>query len=436
MNAQIGFKEVQAYAQTHNVDFKTAAKRLGLSEKDAKQLEDSMNGGANWGKIMDELSFNPKRAEEYRAEAKAKQEKDVKDHPENYQPHKFEMRSGRYIVYQKDTETGKDTYKFYAKDGTEMKEADFKKEERMQNVAFSYDPKNKALHTRNEGQTLSFDGVGNTLKSLAAITFGLFASCSSGDEVYNEEINFNNTVNVTIPKNDQTALINAMKEGFEALQAEMKKLGYTVEKYGDQIVELLVQNNNKLDGISNELKNNGEQNEKIIEILTNINNTVSELKGITAGISADIQVNGQSVKTQLDAILKAIDSNNLSLGGLNDQMAKLQDLLKQVISNQEVSLIFQENSNMNEKKILDAINNIKYADESKQLATIVDILKEIKGITQNIDNKLDAIQNTVTEIKNKFGDDKIAAALDKLMEMVQANNDKADVTNDAFEKAG
>ncbi len=451
MNAQVGFKEVQAYAQTHNVDFKTAAKQLGLSEKDAKMLEESMNGGANWGKIMDEVTFNPQKADVYKAEAKAKQEEDVKNHPEKYEPKTHKRPSGNYIVYQKDPETGKDTFKFYAADGTRMKEADFKKQEKMEDVvSFAYNPRTNSFETTKEGQTLRFTDengkfdLAETGKSLGKIAFGmtlgLFASCSPGDdsmEVIDNsiiDVDSKTDVTVTISSADQKALIEAMNKGFEALLAKINELGLSMKEYGDQIVALLVQNNKKLDGIANELKNNGEQNNEIIKILTNINNTVSTLKDLTAGISADIKINGQSVKTQLDAILNAINSNNLNLGGLNEQMDKLQDLLKEVINNQETSLVFQENSNMNEETIINLIKGLQSADESKQLETIIDILKDIKGITQNIDNKLDAIQNTVTEIKNKFGDDGIAASLDKLIELIQANNDKADVTNELLKK--
>lgn len=377
MNAQVGFKEVQAYAQTHNVDFKTAAKQLGLSEKDAKMLEESMNGGANWGKIMDEVTFNPQKADVYKAEAKAKQQEDVKNHPE--------------------------------------------KNEKQENKDF--------FNFTDANGNFSFAETGKTLIKTALLPLAILGGCSDDHmEVTDNskvDVDSKTDVTVTISSADQKALIEAMNKGFEALLAKINELGLSMKEYGDQIVALLVQNNKKLDGIANELKNNGEQNDEIIKILTNINNTVSNLKDLTAGISADIKVNGQSVKTQLDSILNAINSNNLNLGGLNDQMAKLQDLLREVINNQETSLVFQENSNMNEKKILDAINNIKYADESKQLATIVDILKDIKGITLSIEGKLDAIQNVISDAGDNGKE--IKALLDKVLEKLDTmdENQKA-----------
>ena len=39
MMSKVGFNEVQAYAQTHSVDFKTAAQKLGLTKSEAEALE-------------------------------------------------------------------------------------------------------------------------------------------------------------------------------------------------------------------------------------------------------------------------------------------------------------------------------------------------------------------------------------------------------------
>lgn len=431
MNAKVGFKEVQAYAQTHNVDFKTAAKQLGLSAQDAAKLEQAFNGGANWGQVMDEVTFHPEKAEQYIAEVKEKQAQDVKDHPEKYQPKRFNMRSGRYVVYQKDTQTGKATYKYYAQDGTQMKEADFKKQEYMGDRVFVYDEGSNKLFEQNkkddkpffnftdENGNFSFKETAFTAVKTVLAPLGLLTSCS-GDEVINnyDEVNFNNNITVTIPKNDQQAIIDAMNKGFKALQEELKNLGYTVEKYGDQIVQLLVDNNKNLVNIKNELTNQGTKNDEIIKMLTNINNTVSTLTEITAGISGDVKVNGESVKGQLDAILKAINSNSLSVDGLAAQMDKIQELLKQVINNQDTSLIFQENSNINEKKILDAIENLKYADENKQLAGILEILKDIKGIANSIDSKLDTVINN---LEKQFGND---GDIKKLLEKIQKDAEK------------
>lgn len=441
MDAKVGFKEVQAYAQANNVDFKTAAKQLGLSEADAAKLQFGFNGGANWGNIGDALEFDPQKFEQYKAEAEAKQAKDVKEHPEKYQAKKFEMKSGRYVVYQKDTKTGKDTYKYYAKDGTQLKESYFKKQERLEGKEFTYDEKAGRLFAQNQKDDKPFfnftDEKGDFSLGETALTvvktvlapLGLLASCSEGDDVINsyEETNFNNNITITIPKNDQKALIDAMKEGFESLKAEMEKLGYTVEKYGEQIVALLVQNNSKLDNISKEMEKQGFKTDEIIQLLTNINNTVSTLTELTAGISNDVKVNGQSVKEQLNAILNAINSSSLTVNGLVGQMDAIQDLLKNIINNQEISLIFEENSNINEKKILDAIENLKYKDENDQLAGLLEILKEIKGIASSIDSKLDKV---IEGLEKQYGNDaEVKALLEKILSEAEKNNANTETTN-------
>ncbi len=78
MNNQVSFREVQVYAQKHNIDFNTAAKELGLTEAQARELASGMTGDANWGKVMDEVTFNPEKADEYKAAAERMAEAEKK----------------------------------------------------------------------------------------------------------------------------------------------------------------------------------------------------------------------------------------------------------------------------------------------------------------------------------------------------------------------
>ena len=78
MNKQVSFREVQVYAQKHNIDFNTAAKELGLTEAQARELASGMTGDANWGKVMDEVTFNPEKADEYKAAAERMAEAEKK----------------------------------------------------------------------------------------------------------------------------------------------------------------------------------------------------------------------------------------------------------------------------------------------------------------------------------------------------------------------
>ena len=266
-------------------------------------------------------------------------------------------------------------------------------------------------------------GSGFGVALLGAAAAGLLSSCSNGIDVDQE-------VQVTV-KTDQSAILAAMQKGFDELLKEIQKQGATL----DEVIKILVQQNTNLKTIADELKAQGETQKEILQILTNLNNTVTTISNLTNKISNDVEVNGESVKEQLNEILKALKNNNLKVADLSDQLQNLQDLLNEVLVNQEISISLQGDQYKTTQDILNKLNDIKFADENTQLAALLEILNEIKGITTNIDNKLGDIQNTVNDIKNNIpNNDKIEAALQKIMEMLQKNNDKADITNSLLQK--
>lgn len=59
---------------------------------------------------------------------------------------------------------------------------------------------------------------------------------------------------------------------------------------------MLTQNNSYLKGIAEELKNQGEQQDEIIKILTNINSTCDTIKELIEATNENITVNGESIK--------------------------------------------------------------------------------------------------------------------------------------------
>ena len=123
MNAKVGFKEVQAYAQANNVDFKTAAKKMGLSAQEAEALE---KFGGDPGAPVDGFQRKPSRS--------------------------FTLKSGRKVNVYKDAQ-GKNTYEYVAADGTKLKEEYFLKKEGMTGRHFAIDSKGRLVTVKNETQT-------------------------------------------------------------------------------------------------------------------------------------------------------------------------------------------------------------------------------------------------------------------------------------------
>ena len=143
------------------------------------------------------------------------------------------------------------------------------------------------------------------------------------------EINNNNNVTINLSIDDQQALIEAFKEGIDALLKKIDELGLKIDTYGDQIIKLLTQNNSYLKGIAEELKNQGEQQDEIIKILTNINSTCDTIKELIEATNENITVNGESIKGQLTEILNAIKNGQ---AGSTEQLNIYMEQLKENIN--------------------------------------------------------------------------------------------------------
>ena len=273
-------------------------------------------------------------------------------------------------------------------------------------------------------------------KPAVALGIGAAAltSCSEGDEPILGDINNTNnaTVNITIPASDQKALIEASKEGFSAILKKMDKLGLTMEKYGDQIVKLLTQNNTYLTGIYKEMTDNNEKTDKIVEMLSNITGTVDTISALIEATNENIVVNGQNVKSQLTAILNAIKGGQAnSEAKLDAYMEQLKGLLQTVIKQQGDQIEIDKDSNTTLKDILAKLDNVGGTTDQK-LAAILAVLGDIKSIGNEINNKLDAIVNKFEAL---FPDNKaIKASLEKIEKYLEQNNAKTDVTNDLLKK--
>ena len=282
-----------------------------------------------------------------------------------------------------------------------------------------------------KGLSLGKVAASAAVLGIAATTL---TSCSEGDEPVLGDINNTNnaTVNITISASDQKALIAAWKEGYQALLDKMNDLGLTMEKYGDQIVKLLTQNNTYLTGIYKEMTANNEKTDKIIEMLSNITGTVETISALIEATNENITVNGQNVKSQLTAILNAIKGGQAnSEAKLDAYMEQLKGLLQTVIQQQGDQIEIDKDSNTTLKDILAKLDKVGGTTEQK-LAAILAVLGDIKSIGNEINGKLDKIIN---KFENAFPDNKvIKAALEKIEKYLEQNNNKTDVTNSLLEK--
>lgn len=281
------------------------------------------------------------------------------------------------------------------------------------------------------GGALCLTGVGSGFGAAmiaAGAAMGL-ASCSSEDDIpIPPEINNNNNVTINISIDDQQALIDAFKEGIDALMKKIDELGLKIDTYGDQIIKLLTQNNTYLKNIANELTNQGQKQDEIITILTNINSTCDTIKELIEATNENITVNGESIKGQLTEILNAIKGGQASsMEQLDKYMEELKALLQTVIQQQGENIEIDKDSNLTLKDILAKLDNLQGVGTDEKLAAILEILKNIESIGNDINNKLDVI---IGKFENAFPDNSdIKASLERIEQYLKENNDKTDVTN-------
>lgn len=291
------------------------------------------------------------------------------------------------------------------------------------------------------GAAKGFKELPKVLQLLKGISFGKVAvpamgvaAAASMTSCSPEEINVKQEVGIKVQlsQQDQSALIAAFEKGIDELKKEIQKLGLDLKEYGDQIINLLTQNNSYLKNIANDMKQNNQDNAKIIEILTNINSTVDTLTSLVEATNENITVNGQSIKAQLNAILNAIKNGGAgSESQLTAYLDDLKNLLKTVIKQQGDQIEIDKDSNTTLKDILAKLDKMGGTTQEK-LAAILAVLGDIKSIGNEINGKLDKIIN---KFENAFPDNKdIKAALEKIEKYLEQNNAKTDVTNELLEK--
>ena len=297
-----------------------------------------------------------------------------------------------------------------------------------------------AILDATQGDYDGIKNVGSSIGKTLAAPFAVFSSCTEEPMLPKIEINDNTQVNIglKIEKTDISPLLEAFNKGFADLKKEMEEARKQNAEYNENnvayqnaVLELILTNNEYLKNMATQLEQTGKTTEEILKEVSNTNATVKNIERLLNSINDNITINGESLKQQLNEILEAIKSGNADI---DLQIGNLNDLLSNIIMYQKDQIKLQEGSNIKLDEILDKLNDSDI-NTSDKLAMIVDLLKNIESIGVDINNKLDEIKNTVTEINNKVENDPdVKAALDKLLELVSKNNDKADITNQLLEK--
>ena len=278
-----------------------------------------------------------------------------------------------------------------------------------------------AILDATQGDYDGIKNVGSSIGKTLAAPFAVFSSCT-------EKID----QTVIIPITQDSSLkdtLNALLMGQEVSNQLLAKIlereiqnGTTLEEIKDlvggntallnTIINAMADGNKLLTDIKNSITTGQED---ILETLVNIKNSINVITDLIAG--------APDYSQQLEEIKNAISQGNQSS---QDIMAMLEKLFEQVVKNGDTQIDILAK--------LDEIKNSNKTDGEK-LAAMLELLKNIDSTTQDINNKLDEIKNTITEINNKVENDPdVKAALDKLLELVSKNNDKADVTNQLLEK--
>ena len=278
--------------------------------------------------------------------------RDAYQNPDKYRARQFDRASGRYIVYQKDSNTGKDSYKFYDKDGTRMTERAFKdaegilevkyvtgNEERLATRKASTD--DKKYIASQTGKLMIREHTGLGVQNAGII----FAACAKDEEtVYNFYNENNNKVNITF---DNASLLSAMSEANSILQKIANNTNLT---------------NEELEALKKQL---AEINKNIVTIITNQQNFAKSADDYFKQIMGVINGNQELLKY---IVTQLADSNDL--------LKEIRDLLKQ--------------NNATDVQILEAITKCKYGIDTlhQDNQQIKDLLAQIKAVIAALPSEL------------------------------------------------
>lgn len=388
------------------------AKQAGKWSASDDKVYNSLNGGKAWG-VFD--GFEKSEVQQFKkdvAEAAKKDPvnsmsiaakkgiaRDVAENPTKYTPKRFDMESGRYVVYQKDQNTGKDTYTYYDQTGKKMSENAFKQAEGLTTLAYdSKSGKLKAGKTNdNEGKSWSDYSTGEKLLAVALAPLTLLTSCDEDHEtVMNFEFKPETTINITF---DTASLTAAMQET-NAILAKIENHTYTTAQELQELKDRLA-----------------EINENILTLIANQEQYAKSADEYFQQILDVSKGNQQLIKFIVDQLAEGNDTLKQIKALMETNNASLEDILEAVTKcKYGIDVLHEDNNDI--KKLINTVSALITKLPSELKAKFGDYFNNIiKGISDN-GNKLDALYNLLA-IVNKNVQAGNTAILNK-MEKMQA----------------
>lgn len=278
-------------------------------------------------------------------------------------------------------------------------------------------------------------GIGAGTMQKVGIGVGAAAMTACSD-MGKTEINQN--VNLTIKQDSSLeealdALLQGQSVQTSVLQAILQreiKNGMTSEEIlklvdGNKtllnnIIEALTMGNQLLAGIRKDV-NDG--NEKILNAIIEVQNSVEVITTLIANLPADIK---NELSPDLTKIQEGIQRGNINLETMVYMVKNLAGKLYEISDRIEVNGKTQEEI----KALLDKMQAGE--NNTQVLLDMLDLLKSIDFTTKDINNKLDKIIN---DFEKAFANNaEIKASLKRIEEYLKKNNDKTDVTNNLLEQ--
>ena len=385
------------------------AKKAGKWTASDDKAYNSLNGGKAWGvfdgfektelgksqaDLADAVKQNPVTA--MNTARKKSLQRDVEANPEKYAPKRFDMKSGRYVVYQIDKKTGKESRTYYDVNGEKMTAKAFERAEDLryplaikkdqqgklyaQARRFPSGDTQKATFTDENG---NFSAM-NTLKTVgigtAQVVFGLFGMCG-GDEITNIEA-----------KNENKNIINITVDIQNAINAVIKKLDEISANtaFTNELLASILQCQNDLKAQLVKIQNNQELTQSDINGFKNqINEQLNKINQKMQTIISNQEYQAASADAFYKQILEVCNGNQELLKFVVEQLTNGNDTLNQI---KELMI----KSNANQQDILKAVAKCKYG---------LDVLhQDNKCIKKMLTVIASLIAKLPAELKAKFGD--------------------------------
>lgn len=436
--------------------------KLGLTEKEAKELENMFSMGT--ARLGDNFIHNKGEEKDARGTWQLTQSGIQK---------RAELpgsTTGNYAVYEKIDEGGKETLKFYDKAGNRLdcknlkefyafegRSAEFNdkaipyidKDGKIQQHLLELKKDEKTTDIRTEAAsallTIATGGSVGMIARMAGallIAAGITSlqSCTPEPDVtnirsgdINTTVNSNQNIHLTLTvqlssgmslEDAVKAIIQAIKDA-ETKLAEgqvliadlqqqqldiLKTIVLNQLKQGakiDEIIRLLGNNNNLLKLVLDALTQNNTELAKIKELLEKNSKQNDEILEAILKIQKAIDKLGQDQAANFVKVINAINN----FGNKLPNLEKLLNEILEAINNNTA------NDDKNAQLILDAIANLKLNGGNVDLSTITQLLQDIKGMFANVPNYMAKFDAILAKLDSYGGD--IVKLLNDILEAIK-----------------